>query len=314
MLTNSTKKRLRNIYDVVAGLGLVGALVMLFVHFDSKNTTSEAMKKATVEKLSTIYESVTKDMSYDEAFEVIFRQLEEMKSENERANQEIADSYEEIDKLNQDITKLNQDIITLNQELEDKKSEISRMNAEMKEMTNKNDDSSSVTDGNSEDSAATSSENESNSRVAKFSDMTTFSKSGSPSVEEMVSDPRGKTYNDAYLFVGQHNHLADGSKYYDRPYLEKYIGAEFERFTVTVMPYKDFDKYNKQVEAYIQIYADDELIYTSENITRKTEELLIDISVKDVKYLKIELNPATELEGFYNVYSVILYEALLVSN
>ena len=47
------------------------------------------------------------------------------------------------------------------------------------------------------------------------------------------------------------------------------------------------------------------MIYTSNQITRLTENEEINIPVKDVEYLKIELQPLTDLESGFNIYYVI---------
>lgn len=142
----------------------------------------------------------------------------------------------------------------------------------------------------------------------------TYSFNGNVTREDVLSDPRGNNYNDAYLFGGEYYTLNTGGGKYDKPFIEKYIGGEYDSFTAIIIPYKTFDKYGKNVQAKINIYADNELVYTSNTISRKTEQEQISLSVSGVKYLKIELVPATELQSYYNQYSVILYNATLASN
>lgn len=130
-------------------------------------------------------------------------------------------------------------------------------------------------------------------------------------MEDIASDPRENTYIDAYVFQGEYFSLNTGGGKYIKPYIEKYIGGGYDTFSATINPYKTFDKYNQNVKAEIWIYADNNLIYTSNQITRLTENEEINISVKDVEYLKIELQPLTDLESGFNTYYVILSNAIL---
>ena len=142
----------------------------------------------------------------------------------------------------------------------------------------------------------------------------TYSFDGNITREEVLSDPRGNNYNDAYLFGGEYYTLNTGGGKYDKPFIEKYIGGEYDSFTATIVPYKTFDKYGKDIQAKINIYADSELVYTSNIISKTMEQEKIALSVSEVKYLKIELVPATELKSYFNQYSVVLYDGILTSN
>lgn len=146
---------------------------------------------------------------------------------------------------------------------------------------------------------------------ALLSEMKTYSYDGSYKREDITSDPRGNTYNDAYVFYGEYYTLNTGEGEYNRPFFEKYISGDFGIFSASIIPHKTFDKYNKGVGAEIKIYGDGILIYTSPLITRKTEEIDVNLTVSGVKYLKIELNPKTDLKNYYNQYSTILYNAVL---
>lgn len=147
-----------------------------------------------------------------------------------------------------------------------------------------------------------------------LSDFKTYSYDGSYKKEDITSDPRGNTYNDAYVFYGEYFTLNTGGGKYDRPFFEKYIGSNYDEFTAVIIPHDTFDKYNKNVEAVIKIYANDSLIYTSDKISRKTERIEVNLPISGIKYLKIELNPVTDLTSYYNQYSVILYDAMLVAH
>lgn len=160
----------------------------------------------------------------------------------------------------------------------------------------------------------TSEQEEKQRKTISFYETKTYSFNGNITREDVLSDPRGNNYNDAYLFGGEYYTLNTGGGKYDKPFIEKYIGGEYDSFTAIVVPYKTFDKYGKNIQAKINIYADNQLVYTSNIISRMTEQEKIALSVSGVKYLKIELAPATELQSYYNQYSVILYDAILNSN
>lgn len=170
------------------------------------------------------------------------------------------------------------------------------------------DESSEKTITESTDNDTVSTTNDS-SKVS-FKDLKTYSNSGSVYFEDIISDPRGNTYNDTYLFSGQYSSLNTGGGEYDKPYIEKYLAGDYETFTATVNPYKTFDTYNKNIEAQIIIYADNEIVY-SNTINRFTENESIIIDITGVKYLKIQLVPATDMPNYYNQYSIILSNAVV---
>lgn len=156
-----------------------------------------------------------------------------------------------------------------------------------------------------------SNSNITNTVTTPFSETVLYSYNGSITMEDIASDPRENTYIDAYVFQGEYFSLNTGGGKYIKPYIEKYIGGGYDTFSATINPYKTFDKYNQNVKAEIRIYADNNLIYTSNQITRLTENEEINIPVKDVEYLKIELQPLTDLESGFNTYYVILSDAIL---
>ncbi len=149
--------------------------------------------------------------------------------------------------------------------------------------------------------------------IVPFYEIKTYSQKGSVTKEEIVSDPRGNTYNDAYVFWAQYTTLNTGGGYYDKPCLEKFLGGMYKEFSLKIIPYEDFDKYNKNIEATVKIYADDKLIYTSDSITRKTDCEEITLSIENVNYLRIELKAGTDLTSYYNQYSMIIYDANLTA-
>lgn len=191
-------------------------------------------------------------------------------------------------------------------------------NSSHNESVNQNeDDVQGVTDDkkgeDQNDAIENSSKQENENKIVPLYETKTYLQEGSITREEITSDPRGNTYSNAYVFWAEYSTLNTGSGYYDKPYLEKYLGGMYDEFTMKIIPSKDFDKYNKSIVAVVKIYADEKLIYTSNSITRKTDCEEINISVDNVNYLKIELNAGTDLSSYYNQYSVIIYDAKLTT-
>lgn len=133
--------------------------------------------------------------------------------------------------------------------------------------------------------------------------------SGSIRKEDVVTDSKGNTYNDQLVFYAEFNHYNDGSKSFDKPYIEQYTGGKYSKFKATIIPHKEMDAYNKGCGAVVKIYADDRLIYTSSTITRKGASVNIDLNITGVQYLKIQVEPTSSLESYYNNYTIILADA-----
>lgn len=110
-MPDRAKKIFKNFISMIGSLGIISSLVMLFVYFDGKKTTTETIEKATVEKLSNIFENVTKDMSYDDAFKVVFNDYEQAQNDKRELNLKVED---------------------LNKQLEDKILEIENKDLELK--------------------------------------------------------------------------------------------------------------------------------------------------------------------------------------
>ena len=147
-----------------------------------------------------------------------------------------------------------------------------------------------------------------------LSETKTFSEQPNITIEDLASDPWDNPHNNVYVFWGEYYTLNTGGSGFDQPYIEKYLGGEYKNFSATIIPHKEFDEYNKGVEAVIKVYADDKLAYTSDNITRKTKSKEINLSVEGTDYLKIELCAATDLRSFTNKYNVIVENAVLSRN
>ena len=148
-------------------------------------------------------------------------------------------------------------------------------------------------------------------KTAMLKDCTTYAYDGSVVFEDIVSDPRGNSYNKAYLFYGEYYHLNTGWGEYGSSCITKYLGSKYSRFTAVLNPYQTFDKYNKGIEATFNIYTEDKLVFTT-TLSKSTENIQIELDVTNINYLKFELLPATEMTNYHNQYSVILSDATLI--
>lgn len=179
--------------------------------------------------------------------------------------------------------------------------------------TSTNNQQNTSTNNSSEPIETSINTQEHTSRSIPLYETKTYLQEGSITREEIVSDPIGNTYSNAYVFWAEYSTLNTGGGHYDKPFLEKYLGGKYCNLSFGIIPYKDFDKYNKNVEAYIKIYADEKLLYTSESITRKTGCEEVNLSIENVNYLRIELNAGTDLTNYLNQYSVIIVDARLTT-
>lgn len=91
-------------------VGIATMIITVITYNDQKVDLVETMEQATVEKLSGIYENITKDMSYEEAFKIVFE-------DSERAKKEKNDLIEDLENIKKDNDKLNEDLKTANNEL-----------------------------------------------------------------------------------------------------------------------------------------------------------------------------------------------------
>ena len=132
---------------------------------------------------------------------------------------------------------------------------------------------------------------------------------GSIRKEDVATDSKGNTYSDQLVFYAEFNHYNDGSKSFDKPSIEQYTGGKYSKFKATIVPHKEMDEYNKGCGAVVKIYADDRLIYTSTTITRKGSSVSVDLDITGVQYLKVQVEPTSSLESYYNNYTIILSDA-----
>ena len=96
-------------------------------------------------------------------------------------------------------------------------------------------------------------------------------------IEDEVRDPRQKAYHDVVLFY-----------YYESTFAELYTGGQYSTISADFFPDEDFTTRDGKY-ANIKVYADDKLVYTSPNITYKTENIHMSVNIKGAKYVTIEL-------------------------
>lgn len=95
------------------------------------------------------------------------------------------------------------------------------------------------------------------------------------------------------------------SKNYVIPYHaygEFRVYKQYKTLSGYIAPYKD--KYEDS-NWYIQIYADDKLVYTSKNVTRKTDRFAFNVNINNADYIKIEVH------GSSDDYGLILSDLML---
>lgn len=96
-------------------------------------------------------------------------------------------------------------------------------------------------------------------------------------------DPRGKMYtNVIYLYSSATNGMGFNGK------LEVYTERKYSTFSCTLVPQADYST-NSGAGAYIEIYEDDVLTYTSDLITYKTTAIDVNLDIRNVEYLKIKI-------------------------
>lgn len=99
-------------------------------------------------------------------------------------------------------------------------------------------------------------------------------------------DPFGNDYSNSSNYVVL-THVYDYGR--DVKQAEYRLDGKYERITGQVVPHSSFEE---DETAYIQIYADDELLYTSQEIVRKQDPITFDININQAKYLKLVVDLA----------------------
>lgn len=92
---------------------------------------------------------------------------------------------------------------------------------------------------------------------------------------EAPVDPWGNDYSDACNYrIFQRG----------KEFSEYYTGGEYKRLTFNLAPHTDI---GQDDEAYLQIYKDEELIYTSPVVARKTKAFSCDVDISGAEYVEI---------------------------
>ncbi len=96
-------------------------------------------------------------------------------------------------------------------------------------------------------------------------------------------DPRGKMYtNVVYLYSSAINGIGYNGK------LELYTERKYSTFTCTLVPESNYST-NSGAGAYIEIYKDGILAYTSDLITYKTTGIDVNLDIRYTEYLQIKI-------------------------
>lgn len=96
-------------------------------------------------------------------------------------------------------------------------------------------------------------------------------------------DPFGNDYSTCKNYVILDYSSWNGVDYYG----EFRLYQQYSRLTGQIAPYIDI---GENATAYIQVFADDELIYTSPTVSRKTDAFTFDLDITGCEYLKIVIN------------------------
>lgn len=110
------------------------------------------------------------------------------------------------------------------------------------------------------------------------------------------TDPFGNDYSSACNYVvfsdywknilPQDGHLGEVDGY-RQIYAEYHTDGKYNYLTMQLAPYSTICSEGR---VFIQVYADDELVYTSPIITRKTEAFVCEIDISGSEYVKILVN------------------------
>lgn len=76
----------------------------------------------------------------------------------------------------------------------------------------------------------------------------------------------------------------DTSCWSENQYVNLHLAEKYNVLNLTIAPHEETFS---SMEAYIYIYADDELIYSSKSITKTTKPIKLNLNVKNVDVLKI---------------------------
>lgn len=98
---------------------------------------------------------------------------------------------------------------------------------------------------------------------------------------EAPSDPFGNDYSDACNYFVFHGNYHDNAY---TTYSEYKTDGEYDVLSMDISPFSDF---GENAESFVQVYADNTLVYTSPLLSRKSGKIHADINVRKANYLKI---------------------------
>lgn len=102
-------------------------------------------------------------------------------------------------------------------------------------------------------------------------------------ISQTEYDPRGKMYTNVIrLSSSATNGIVFKGK------LELYIERKYSTFSCSFVPESNYST-NSGAGAYIEIYKDDVLAYTSNLITYKTTSIDVNLDIQNVEYLKVKI-------------------------
>ena len=110
-------------------------------------------------------------------------------------------------------------------------------------------------------------------------------------------DPFDNDYSDSANYV-----ISTG--WYPNTYGEFRAYKKYKRLTVRIAPYTGIGEND---EMFIKIFADDELVYTSPIITRKTDAFRFNVDVKNAEYIKIVFDHAPSQDDNTILSDLVLY-------
>lgn len=102
-------------------------------------------------------------------------------------------------------------------------------------------------------------------------------------ISQTEFDPRGKIYTNV---IRLDSSAVNGIGY--RGKLELYTERKYSTFSCSFVPEANYST-NSSAGAYIEIYKDDVLAYTSDLITYKTTAIDVNLDIQNVEYLKIKI-------------------------
>lgn len=326
--------------DTIKG-SIIGAFITvigsILVFVLGNFSTQSTIEEKTVETLSGYFDTVDKDMSYEQALQTIYKENESLKieigsykSQIDILNQEIEQqtSSEEITKIiesatnywnNLDFTQslsilktskfISSDIQLLYEQYSNEY--ISNLLSQANDLlyNNKRNEAINLLENGSElvyDNQVLNNKIDeiNNNQPIKISDLEVFYENSSRPSLMHFEDFNGEYKKDNLSNIHNSGLLfsvfADANLYREYMLNQKYSTLNGV-FSIT------YPSRNHYTNAYICIYGDDELIYQSDVITGGVEPIQIsNLDISNVKKLKIEINSSNAEWSKYALYDCIL--------